>query len=301
MATSVLEALSNGLADAAERAGRSVVAVHARRRIPASGVLWRPGVVVATSHTIRRDDDITVALDGGRTVRATLAGRDQGTDLAVLRLEGSPDAPVATFGDAGAIRVGQLALALGRPGDAVTASLGVVSAVGDEWRTWHGGTIDRFVRLDVSIYDGFSGGPLVSASGETLGINTSALARAMAVTIPASTVTRVAEQLLEGGRVRRGYVGLGMQPVRLPEGLVRTQRLPGEVGLMIVTVEPGGPGDRAGVLLGDVLVALDGTPVADPSEVLALLGADRVGRELSARLVRAGQPAEARIVVGERK
>src|SRR5215208_1353151 len=112
MATSVLEALSNGLADAAERAGRSVVAVHARRRIPASGVLWRPGVVVATSHTIRRDDDITVALDGGRTVRATLAGRDQGTDLAVLRLEGSPDAPVATFGDPGAIRVGQLALAL---------------------------------------------------------------------------------------------------------------------------------------------------------------------------------------------
>ena len=297
----VLEALSNGLADAAERAGRSVVAVHARRRIPASGVLWRPGVVVATSHTIRREDDITVTLDGARTVRATLAGRDQGTDLAVLRLEGAEGVAPAAVGDAGALRVGQLALALGRPGDAVTASLGVVSAVGDEWRTWHGGTVDRFVRLDVAIYDGFSGGPLVSAAGEVLGINTSALARAAALTIPASTVTRVAEQLLAGGRVRRGYVGLGMQPVRLPEGLVKSHRLPRDTGLMVVTVEPGGPGDQAGVLLGDVVVALDGTPVTDPAEVLAMLGGDRVGRELAARIVRAGQPTEVTITVGERK
>lgn len=301
MANSVLEALSNGLADAAESAGRSVVAVHARRRIPASGVLWRPGVVVATSHTIRRDDEIAVTLDGGRTVRATLAGRDQGTDLAVLRLEGTPDSPAAAIGDAAQLRVGQLALALGRPGDAVTASLGVVSAVGDEWRTWHGGVIDRFVRLDVAIYDGFSGGPLVSAAGAVLGINTSALARAMAVTVPASTVTRVTDQILEGGRVRRGYVGLGMQPVRLPEGLVRANGLPHDTGLMVVTVEPGGPGDQAGILLGDVLVALDGAPVTDPAEVLALLGGDRVGRPLNARLIRAGQPAEATITVGERR
>lgn len=297
---SVLLALSNDLADATERAGRSVVAIHARRRIPASGVVWRPGVIVAASHTIRRDDDISVTLHGGRTVRARLAGRDQGTDLAVLRLEGDADVPPVTLGDAAALRVGQLALALGRPGDDVTASLGVVSAVGGEWRTWQGGVIDRFVRLDVSIYDGFSGGPLVSAAGETLGINTSALARATALSIPAATVERVTAQLLEGGRVKRGYVGLGMQPVRLPAGVVQSQKLAKDVGLMVVTVEPGAPADRAGVMLGDVIVALDGTPVTDPSEVLALLGGDRVGRTLVATIVRAGQPAEARITVGER-
>jgi S1-C subfamily serine protease len=232
-------------------------------------------------------------------VRATLAGRDQGTDLAVLRLEGD-DATPATLGDPAALRVGQLALALGRPGDAVTASLGVVSAVGDEWRTWHGGVIDRFVRLDVAIHDGFSGGPLVGAAGEVLGINTSALARAVALTIPATTVARVVDQLLQSGRVRRGYVGLGMQPVRLPTGVVQSQHLPKDVGLMVVTVEPDGPADRAGILLGDVVVSLDGVAVTDPSEVLSLLGGDRVGRELVARLVRAGQPAEVRITVGER-
>lgn len=295
----VLESLSNDLAGAVERAGQSVVAIHARRRIPASGIHWRPGIVVAAHHTIQRDEDITVTIADGTTLPASLVGRDPTTDLAVLRTDGIT-APVARLADANGVRVGALVLALGRPGPAVTASLGVISAVGGEWRTWHGGTIDRFVRLDISIYDGFSGGPLVDAAGRVLGIDTSGLSRGAALAIPASTVNRVADQLLATGRIARGYLGLGMQPIRLTESLVERLRLPNDVGLMVVSAEPGGPGDRAGVLIGDILVAVADTPVTDPSELLAMLGPDEIGKAISVRLVRGGQPTTISITIGER-
>ena len=217
----LLSAVSNDLAAAVDTVGRSVVAIHARRRIPASGIVWQPGVVVAAHHTIQRDDDITVGLHDGISVAATLAGRDPSTDLAVLRLaEGASAPPVAPATEPP--RVGQLVLALGRPGGSVTASLGIVSAVGGEWRTWQGGTIDRFVRLDLAVYDGFSGGPLVDTAGRVIGLNTSGLARATAVTVPASTVARVTGQLLARGHVARGWLGIATQPVRLPPGLQRS-------------------------------------------------------------------------------
>ena len=295
----VLESLSNDLAGAVDRAGQSVVAIHARRRIPASGIHWRPGIIVAAHHTIQRDEDITVTIADGTTLPASLAGRDPTTDLAVLRVDGIT-APVARPADASGVRVGALVLALGRPGPAITASLGVISAVGGEWRTWHGGTIDRFVRLDISIYDGFSGGPLVDAAGRVLGVDTPGLSRGAALAIPAATVNRVADQLLTSGRVARGYLGLGMQPVRLPEGLVERLRLPNDIGLMIVSAEAGGPGDRAGILIGDILVAVDDKPVADPAELLAMLGADQIGKTVTARLIRGGEPTSIAITVGER-
>jgi len=297
-AAGVLAALSDDLAGAVERAARSTVAIHARRRIPSSGTAWRPGVIVAASHTIAREDEISLTLPDGRTAPATLAGRDETTDLAVLRTEAALT-PVERA-DAGALRVGNLVLAVGRPGQSVTASLGVLSAVGAEWRTWQGGRIDRFLRLDLSIYDGFSGGPLVEAGGRALGLNTSGLARGMALTIPGSTVDHVADLILSGGRVTRGYLGLASQPVRLPEGLRQVLKLGSDFGLVIVNVEPDGPADRAGVLLGDILVALDGAPVSEPADVLAALGPDRVGRPIAARLLRAGQPTEVTITVGSR-
>lgn len=291
-----LESLSTDLAAATERAGRSVVAVHARRRIPASGVVWRPGLVVATHHTVHKDADIRLTLDGGQTARATVAGRDPGTDLVVLRLDQEVGTPADVARDP--LRVGQLALALGRPGDAVSAAMGVVSAVGPAWRTWHGGEIDQFVRLDLAVYDGFSGGPLVDASGRVLGINTSALARAAAVTIPAATVDRVVDQLLAGGRVRRGYLGLGTQPVRLPDA-VRAQNGDQQTALMLVALEPGAPAEQAGMLLGDILIALDGRPTSDVDDVLAALGGDSVGRTLEARVLRAGELRTVPVTVGE--
>ncbi|GJG85699.1 serine protease [Gemmatimonadetes bacterium T265] len=295
MAT-ILETLSTDLAAAADAAGRATVAVHARRRIPASGVLWRPGLVVATHHTVHKDDDVRITLEGGRTARGSVTGRDPGTDLVVLRLDGDAGTPATVHRDP--LRVGQLALAVGRPGDAITAALGVVSAVGPAWRTWHGGEIDQFVRLDVSVYDGFSGGPLVDAAGRVLGINTSALARAAAVTIPAATVDRVVDQLLAGGRVRRGYLGIGTQQVRLPDA-VRTQLGEQQMALMLVAIEPGAPAEQGGLLLGDVLVALGDRATEDVDDVLAALGGDTVGQQLDARVLRAGELRTVPVTIGD--
>jgi S1-C subfamily serine protease len=298
-AAGVLESLSNDLAGAVDRAGQSVVAIHARRRIPASGVHWRPGIIVAAHHTLQRDEEITVSLADGSTTAATLAGRDPSTDLAVLKVD-EAKVPVASFADSSGIRVGALVLALGRPGTSVTASMGVISAVGGEWRTWHGGSIDHFVRLDISIYDGFSGGPLIDAGGRVLGLNTSGLSRGAALAIPVTTVNRVVDQLLTSGRVSRGYLGLGMQAVRLPAAIVERLALPNDIGLLIVSAEPGGPADRAGVLIGDILIAVGGTAATDPSEILALLGGDQIGKEVEMKIIRAGEPKTVTITVGER-
>lgn len=287
---SVLAGLSHDLASTVEQVGRSVVAINARRRIPSSGIVWRPGVVAAASHTIARDEDISVTLASGRTASATLAGRDPGTDLAVLRLEDAAVPPVER-GDPADLAVGRLVLALGRPGTQLTASLGIISAVGGEWRTWQGGRVERFVRLDLAIYDGFSGGPLVDAGGKVLGLNTSGLSRAMALALPAATVDRVADQLLAAGRVRRGYLGLAAQPVRLPSD---------RVGLVIVNLEPGGPAEQAGLLLGDILLALDGQEVGDPADLLAALGGERIGQPVELRLLRGGEPRTLAVTVGER-
>ena len=295
----VLESLSNDLAGAVDRAGQSVVAIHARRRIPASGVHWRPGVIVAAHHTIQRDEEITITLADGATVNASLAGRDPSTDLAVLKVD-EAKVPVASLADPSSVRVGSLVLSLGRPGNSVTASLGVISAVGGEWRTWHGGTIDQFVRLDISIYDGFSGGPLIDASGRVLGIDTSGLSRGAALAIPVTTVNRVVDQLLKSGRVSRGYLGLGMQAVRLPEALVAKLKLPNEVGLMVVSSAPDSPADNAGIVIGDVLIAVGETPLSDPADLLSHLSGDQIGKPLQILVLRGGEPRDVSIIVGER-
>lgn len=297
--TSAMLALSNDLAAAVERAGSAVVAVNGRQRIPSSGVYWRSGVVVTADHAVRRDDEITVTLPDSRTVPATLAGRDSSTDLAVLKLPGV-ELPAAEIGDASLLKVGHLVLAVGRSGESgLSASMGVISALGGAWRSWYGGQIDQFVRLDLTLYPGFSGGPLVDAQGRIVGINTSG-PRRMVLAIPASTVNRVVDQLLEKGRIARGYLGLGMQPVRLPDNLKRTLSLPSVGGVIVVNVETNGPADQAGVLIGDVLVALDGTPVSDTGDVLAMLSSDRVGKTVSVHVIRGGTSIELTITVGER-
>ena len=297
--TALLESLSNELATAVEAGGRAVVAIHARRRIPASGVHWRQGVIVATHHTINRDENITVTLPDGTTAPVTLAGRDPSTDLAVLRLAGQSLATAHLRLDSSP-SVGEFVIALGRPGPRLTASWGVVSSVAGAWRTWRGGEIDSLLRLDVSIYDGFSGGPLIDAAGRVLGINSSGLARGTAVAIPVATVERTVGELLERGTIRRAYLGIGTQPVRVPQSLARRLELKNTVGLLIASVEPGGPADRDGVLLGDVLLALDGADVSDPTDVLAQLGGDRVGRPIAALVIRGGQLQTLQVTPGER-
>lgn len=300
----LLEQLSADLADATARAARSVVAVHARRRIPASAILWRTGVVVATHHTVHKDEDVAITLPDGTRARASVVGRDPTTDLCVLRLDdavASGSAEPATLAPE-PLRVGQLVLAVGRPGDGVSVAHGVISAVGPAWRTWQGGQIDQFVRLDLAVYDGFSGSPLVDGAGRVVGINSSALARSGAVTIPVATVERVVDHLLAGGRTRRGWLGIGAQPVTLPEraraalaaeGREQTQ------ALMLVAIEPGSPADRAGLLLGDILVRLGDTPTQDVTDVLQALGPEAVGRTMGAEVVRAGEARRIEVTVDE--
>jgi len=182
----------------------------------------------------------------------------------------------------------------------VSASLGIVSAIANEWRSWRGGVIERLFRLDLAIYDGFSGGPLVDARGRVVGIDSSGLARGVATALPRSTVDRVTDQLLAAGHIARGYVGLAMQPVRLPGALVRALDLKSDGGVILVGVEPGGPGEKAGAMIGDVMVALDGKPVRTADDLVAALGPESVGRTVRAFIIRGGAPRELSIVVGER-
>lgn len=302
---STLRGLSDDLAAAVERASRSVVAIHARPRIAASGIYWGNGVVAAASHTVRRDQDIPITLPDGSRAQAHVAGRDGGTDIAVLRFDATPanTAVVAADRAAGdALRVGSLVLAVGRPGDGgVNASLGVISTVGERWRTWSGGEIDRFVRLDLNVYDGFSGGPLVDADGRVLGMNCSALARGAPLTIPNATIDRVLDALLTRGHVARAYLGVAMQPVRLTQRVAEQLHLADKSrGVLVVMVESDSPADRAGLLVGDVIVAAAGTAVGEPQDVAELLGAERVGATLELTVVRGGEQRSVSVTVGER-
>jgi S1-C subfamily serine protease len=298
-AQSTWRALSHELSAAVERVGPTVVAINARRRIPSSGVVWRPGTIVTANHTVEHEE-ITVTLPDSRTAPATLAGRDPGTDLAVLKLEGV-DLPVAEASDLGAVKVGHVVLALARTSEGgERAALATIGVLGGAWRTWRGGQLDRTVRLDRNLHPNFSGGPAVDDQGRVLGIGTSALSRYSAVVVPASTVNRVVDELLKKGHIARGYLGLGMFPLRLPSSLRKSLNLARESGIMVVAVEAESPAEKAGVMIGDVLVALDAAPMRDTDDVQSYLGGERVGKPVSASIIRGGSLRELTLVVGER-
>jgi S1-C subfamily serine protease len=294
-----LVALSNELAGAVERAGKSVVAVNARPRVASSGVHWRQGVIVTAEHTVKHDEEITIAIPGGGSLPATLVGRDPGTDLAVLKLDNLTN-PVADFAQ-DSVQPGNLALALGRsPDSGVNATMGVISAVSGSWRTWRGGMIDQYIRLDLTLYPGSSGGAVINTQGQVLGVATSGLSRIAGLAVPISTVNRVVDELLAKGHISRGYLGIGLQPIAIPDALAKQLKLSGPAGVIVLSVEPGGPSERAGLLIGDILVALNGKSIQDTDDVQTVLEPGFVGKPVKATLVRGGAIAEASITVGER-
>jgi len=296
--------LSNELAKLVERFQPDVVAVHARPHYPSSGVLWRPDIIVTADHTVRREEDIQVTLSDGRTVDAALVGRDPGSDVAALRVKdlGAPIAhPTTEARGSDPVKTGELALVLGRsPDSGPNAGLGIISAVSGPWRTWRGGRLDHYIRLDATLFPNSSGGMVVDCRGQILGIATSALSRIAGLAIPASSVNRVMDGLLDKGYVARGYFGIGVQPVAVPEALREKLSLPNQSGVMVVSIEPGGPADRAGVVLGDIVVGLGDTSLEGIEDLQSFSDSGAIGKPVKARLIRAGAAAEVMITVGER-
>jgi S1-C subfamily serine protease len=295
--TSLLTDFSNALADAVERAGRSVVAIREGGQNGVSGTVWREGVVVAADHTLRGRDQATLVMPTGDSVSATVTGRDPGTDIAVLQLAGGKTV-AAELGSTDELKVGHMVLAVGRrPSGGVTATHGIVSAVSGAFRTWNGGRIDQSLRLDVMPYPGFSGGPLVDFGGRVLGINTSGPRRSV-LTIPRQTVERVVSQLLTKGRIARGYLGVGVQPVALPPAV--TKSAGNDRGLLVITIAEDSPAHNAGLIVGDILLAADETALRETADLQSALDPENVGKTVGFRVLRGGSPKDVHVTVGER-
>ena len=313
-----LAAVSGGLADAIDRVATSLVTVSARRRIPATGVVWGNGLIVTADHVIEEEDEIRIRFHGSEeSVPAEFAGRDPASDLALLRVDRTPEAAVLAPADE--TRIGQLVLALGLAGAEVEASLGVVSGVGalrrNGRRRGRGrrgrrrggeearGTGGTYVRTDTTMFPGFSGGPLVDALGRVAGINTSRGRPGDAITIPSATVSEVVATLQQHGRIRRAYLGIGSQVTPLPEALAA--KLSGDLagmdsGLLIVGIEADSPAAAAGLLVGDILVGFDGAPLARTEDLQEQLGPNRVDSASELAVLRGGEPTTVNVTPSER-
>jgi S1-C subfamily serine protease len=299
MSTNVLVDLSNALAEAAAKAGASTVLVNARQRIPASGIAILADQILTADHTIEREEDITVILPDGVQVSARLAGRDPGSDLAILRLEkplATPAEPVEAEP-----RVGQMVLAVGRPTSAgIQASLGVISAIAGPVHTGSGGVLERYIRTDTTPFPGFSGGPLVDSSGRVVGLNTSGFGWGASVTIPADLAWKTAETLASHGHIRRGYLGIRSQAVEIPAASQKALGRSHPTGLLLVGVESDSPAGNAGLMVGDILVGIAGHAVLDHDQLMAYLTGSVVGQPTPIEVLRGGQPATLSVTVGER-
>jgi S1-C subfamily serine protease len=293
-----LKALSNDMATLVEQLSASVVRVEGRKRLPATGVVMAAdGVIVTSNHVVTRDEGVRVGLADGTIVEAELVGRDPSTDLAVLKAEAS-DLVVPVWTDTTEAKVGELVLALGRPGRSVQATLGVMSALGGAWQIHGGGKLDRYVQTDVTMYPGFSGGALVGADGAVYGLNTSALMRGTSLAIPTETVKRVGADLMEHGHIKRGYIGVTAQTVRLQASVA--EQVGQETGLLVSVVEAGAPAEAGGVYQGDIIVKLDDTPLTTMDSLLMALSSGMVGKAVALTVIRGGDTVTLDVTVGER-
>ncbi len=298
--SAVWNSLSKSISEAIEAVQDSIVTIHGGGRSTSSGVVWRPGVVVTVRNGLRRSEVIKVARGGEPFNASVVAGTDAGTDLAVLRVESNSLKPAETS-DLESARVGELVLSVGRSvlGD-ISASSGIIARLGSPWRTWRGGQIDRLIRPDVRLYVGQSGSALVNEHHGVLGINSPALARNAIITVPTQTIDRVVDAILERGHVPRPFLGVAMQPVPVPETL-RAQFAEGaDQVLLVLHVEPNSPAASAGVLVGDLIVSLNGDPVHDVRNALHRIARLSVGDSVSLVVIRGGARMELTLTVADR-
>jgi len=293
-------AISNALADATEKAAAHAVAVHTEPRGSSSGIIWRPGLIVTAEHALRHDEEIQVTFPDGRVTSAKLQGRDPSTDLALLKCEAAIASPGA-FAESAGIKAGQLMLVVGRTrASGPVAALACVSLVAAERPIWGGASIVPYIRLDVGLQRTAAGGAVVDVSGKIAGIVTPKFAPTGALALPVATVNRVVDALLAKGHIARGYLGLGLQPIRLPETLRETLQRREKTAVIVLEVEPDAPAHKAGVLIGDILTAVNGKPVMRLEDVHAHLSGEQIGKAVNAEFLRGGVRREASMVVGER-
>jgi S1-C subfamily serine protease len=284
---SSLAQMSEAIADVVEKVGPSLVRIEAGHAWNATGTVWsEDGLILTTDHVVERDENIEVGLPDGSTGKASVVGRDRGTDLCLLRTDAKGLVPAA-FRPLGSLRVGNLAIAAARPGRTVRATLGVVSALAKEpFRTQNGGQIDAYLESDAAMPPGFSGGVLVDLEGKALGLATRGLSRRSPLTVPTATLERVVGELVAHGKVRRGYLGVGVHRVQLQAAHEAAAGQP--IGVLVHGVEPGSPADKAGILVGDVLLAVSGERVSSPWELAGVLQA-KIEADITVRLLRGGQ------------
>jgi S1-C subfamily serine protease len=296
---SVWTQLSSAFADAIKELESSIVAIDEGGRSTTSGVVWRPGVVVTTHHALRLRENIKIIL-AGESLSARLIGSDATTDLAVLGIDSDKLTPVPSANDI-VIRPGEVVLSIGRSrlGD-VSASCGIIARTGSAWRTWRGGRIDRLIRPDIRLYVGQSGSALVNEQRQVLGINSPALARQAVITIPAQTINRVVDAILELGHVPRPFLGLAMQPIAIPERARELFPDGAEETLLVTHVEPESPAAQAGVMVGDVIVSFNGGRVPGLREILHRLRASRIGDTISLTVSRGGARVDLTLSVADR-
>ena len=295
---STLAEFSQQLANTVEKAGQSVVSVLEGGRAGVSGTVWREGIGVAVDHTIQGLEEVTVILPSGKETKASVTGRDPGTDIAILKLP--TDTPAAALADDSSARPGEIVLSVGRRGtEGLAATYGLISAIGGPWRTSSGGRVDRWFRLDLNPFPGFSGGPIINAGCEVLGIATSGPGRSAAV-VPAATVNRIVDQLLKHGRTVRGYIGIGVQPVAFPEDAWQKLGISGGRGLLIIAVAPDSAATESGLMLGDVIVAIDGKTLQSGASLQSILDGENVGKSVSLGVVRGGQLLKVAVTVREK-
>jgi len=284
----VLASLSDDLAGAVKRAGGSVVAVHGRRRFPASGLAWSTDEVITASHVLERDTDLSITAPDGTMHAARLLGRDPGSDLAVLAVPGAALRPIERS-PSGTLSAGHLVLAVGRPGTPEPiASFGAVSSVGGAWRTAQGGLLDAYIRADVALLPGLSGGALVDVRGRVVGMLSAQLAGGDPVGLPVDSIDAIVQRILSGGTLRRAYLGVSTQPVELQELLRLRLHVEQTTGLMLLHIEPGAPAERGGLFAGDILLAIGGRPVEDGEALQMALGPEAIDRPTPIRLIRGG-------------